>query len=184
MHRSTSWYVGATLCIAVLSAVIAVRASFVAVTSVDLGALRAVAHVRVGWLTTAVRAIDHAAWPWLVRIMAFGTIAVLIAYRRFRYLAVYAALLFMGLFGSLLLANAVGRMRPAGVRILTRWQGYSYPSRPVLALALVLAGVVYTVVPAGSWRDRTKVVAGIAIVLFACVRLYLAADHPSDIVAA
>ncbi len=175
---------GATLCIAVLSVVIAVRASFVAVTSVDLGALRAVAHVRVGWLTTAVRAIDHATWPWLVRVMAFGTIAVLIVYRRFRYLAVYAALLFMGLFGSLLLSNAVGRMRPAGVRILTRWQGYSYPSRPVLAFALVLAGVVYTVVPAGSWRDRTKVVAAIAIALFACIRLYLAADHPSDIVAA
>jgi len=184
VHRSTSWYVGATLCTAVLSALIAVRTSFVAVTRADLAVLRAVAHVRVGWLTPTVRAMDHAVWPWVVRVLAFGTIAILLAYRRFRYLAVYGALLFTGLYGSLVLANAVGRMRPAGVQILTRWEGYSYPSRPVLAFALVLAGVAYTVVPAARWRDRTKVGAGIAIAVFACVRLYLAADHPSDIVAA
>ena len=71
-------------------------------------------------------------------------------------------------------------MRPAGIQILGPWQGYSQPSRPVAALALALVGVLYTLVPAGRWRNRGKWAAAIIVAALCAARLYLAVDHPTD----
>jgi tRNA A-37 threonylcarbamoyl transferase component Bud32 len=74
----------------------------------------------------------------------------------------------------------IGRMRPVGLAILGPWQGYSQPSRPVATLALALAGVLYTLVPVGRWRNRGKWAAAGIVAAFCAARLYLAVDHPTD----
>ena len=118
--------------------------------------------------------------PWTVRLVMLGTIAVLVAFRRFQHLAAYLVIVL----AAVLLLSAVtldiGRMRPAGIQILGPWQGYSQPSRPVAALALALVGALYTLVPAGRWRNRGKWAAAIIVAALCAARLYLAVDHPTD----
>jgi tRNA A-37 threonylcarbamoyl transferase component Bud32 len=75
-------------------------------------------------------------------------------------------------------------MRPAGIEILGPWQGYAQPSRPVATLALALVGMLYTLVPAGRWRNRGKWAAAIILAALCAARLYLAVDHPTDQVTA
>ena len=154
------------------------------ITRADLAVLHAVATVRVPWLTHVMLDADALTSLWTVRLLAWGTIAVLVAFRRFRHLAVYLVLFL----GTGLLASAMalelGRMRPAGIQILGPWQGYSQPSRPVVMLALALVGALYTLVPTGQWRNRGKWVV-VAILGSVCAaRLYLAVDHPTDLLTA
>ena len=184
VHRSTRWYVVAGLITAGFSTLLATRAFFVGVTDVDLAIVRAVERARFDVLTTVARKVDGLSSPWTARAIAWLTIVALLVYRRFRYLAVYLAVMLIGLFGGAVLSTVIGRMRPAGVSTLTGWDGYAYPSRPVLGLALVLAGVLYTVVPAGPWRDRGKWAAALVLALFGLTRVYLAVDHPTDLLAA
>ena len=116
----------------------------------------------------------------MVRLAAWGTISVLVALRRFRHLAVYlAVILASGLLVSAV-AVEIGRMRPAGIPILGPWDGYAQPSRPVAMLALVLVGALYTLVPAGRWRNRGKLAAAAILAAACAARLYLAVDHPTD----
>jgi len=89
----------------------------------------------------------------------------------------------IGLLASAM-ALAIGRMRPAGIQILGPWQGYSQPSRPVAMLTLALVGALYTLVPAGRWRNRGKWVAAAILGIVCTARLYLAVDHPTDLLTA
>jgi tRNA A-37 threonylcarbamoyl transferase component Bud32 len=81
-------------------------------------------------------------------------------------------------------SEVLGRMRPTDVTILGSWEGYSQPSGPVAGLAVVLAGVVYTLIPRGRWRRRVVWIALAIIGSFCFARLYLAVDHPTDVIAA
>jgi tRNA A-37 threonylcarbamoyl transferase component Bud32 len=47
-------------------------------------------------------------------------------------------------------------------------------------LALVLVGALYTLVPAGRWRNRGKLAAAAILAAACAARLYLAVDHPTD----
>ena len=154
------------------------------ITRADLAVLRAVATVRSAPLTQLMLGIDSMDSPWTARVAAWGTIAALLCWRRFRHLAVYLVIfLASGLLVSEMTLE-VGRMRPAGIRILGHWQGYAQPSRSVTILVLVLVGVLYTLVPAGRLRTWGKLMAGIIIGAFCAARLYLAVDHPTDQVTA
>jgi tRNA A-37 threonylcarbamoyl transferase component Bud32/membrane-associated phospholipid phosphatase len=154
------------------------------ITRADLVVLRAIAAVRTPWLTHAMIYADALRSQWTVRLLAWATIAVLAAFRRFRHLAAYLAVfLVIGLAASAMTVQ-IGRMRPAEIAILGPWQGYSQPSRPVVMLALALVGALYTLIPAGRWRNRAKWAAAAILALVCLARLYLAVDHPSDLVTA
>ena len=178
------WYLLLAGLAGVLWAGMSVPAVLGLITRADLGILHAVAAVRAGWLTRVMLEVDALASPWTVRLMAWGTIAVLVAFRRFRHLAAYLVIVL----GAALLLSAmtqeIGRMRPVGITILGPWQGYAQPSRPVATLTLALTGVLYTLVPAGRWRNRGRWVAAVVIGVFCAARLYLAVDHPTDQVTA
>jgi tRNA A-37 threonylcarbamoyl transferase component Bud32 len=150
------------------------------ITRADLSVLHAVAAVRSPWLTHVMLDVAALGSPWTVRVAAWGTIVALVALRRFRHLAVYLVVFL----ASVVLVSAVtvqiGRMRPAGIQILGPWQGYAQPARPVATLSLVLAGVLYTLVPAGRWRNRGKRMAALILGAVCAARLYLAVDHPTD----
>ena len=176
---SIRWYLALAGVCGALWAAMSVPAALGVITRADLVILRAVAAVRTDWLTRLMLDVDALASPWL-RLVLFGTMAVLVAFRRFRHLAAYLVIVP----ATALLLSAVtleiGRMRPVGIQILGPWQGYSQPSRPVALLTLALVGVLYTLVPAGRFRNRGKWAAAIIVAAFCAARLYLAVDHPSD----
>jgi tRNA A-37 threonylcarbamoyl transferase component Bud32/membrane-associated phospholipid phosphatase len=154
------------------------------ITRADLTVLRAVATVRSNPLTHIMLDIDVLTSPWTARVIAWGTIAVLLAFRRFRHLAAYLVIF---LAAELLVSTVIleiGRMRPTGIPILGPWHGYSEPSRPIATLALVLVGVLYTLVPAGRWRKRGQWAAAVILGVVCAARLYLAVDNPTDQVTA
>jgi tRNA A-37 threonylcarbamoyl transferase component Bud32/membrane-associated phospholipid phosphatase len=154
------------------------------ITGADLTVLRAIATVRTPWLTHVMLGADALRSQWTVRLLAWGTIAVLVAFRRFRHLAAYLAVfLALGLLASAMVLE-IGRMRPAGILILGPWEGYAQPSRPVAMLALALVGALYTLVPAGRWRNRAKWAAATILGVVCLARLYLAVDHPTDLATA
>jgi tRNA A-37 threonylcarbamoyl transferase component Bud32/membrane-associated phospholipid phosphatase len=184
IRASTRWYLVAVVVTAAFSMAMVSRPAFVAVTDVDGVVLRALARLRFGALTSGLRGVNDAGTSWVVRAVAWLTIAVLVAYRRFRYLTAYLAVVLVGSLGALVIASAVGRLRPTSVSILARWDGAAFPSRPVVTFGLVAVGVVYTLVPSGAWRRRAKLAAAVAVVLFGVTRVYLAVDHPSDVLAA
>jgi tRNA A-37 threonylcarbamoyl transferase component Bud32/membrane-associated phospholipid phosphatase len=181
IDHSIRWYLLLAGVTAALWTAMSVPAVLGVITRGDLAVLRAVAPVRTAWLTHLTLAVNTALTsPWTVRLVMLGTIAVLVAFRRFQHLAAYLVIV---LAEALLLSAVtpeIGRMRPSGLPILGPWQGYSQPSRPVAALTLALVGVLYTLVPAGRRRNQGKWLAVLIAAALCTARLYLAVDHPTD----
>ncbi len=180
IEHSTRWYLVLAGLAGALWACMSIPATLGIITRADLATLRVVATVRTAWLTRLMLDVNALASPWTVRVLALCAIVVLVVFRRFGHLAAY---LLIGLAAILLISAMIleiGRMRPAGIQILGPWQSYSQPSRPVAVLTLALVGALYTLVPAGRWRNRGKWAAAIIIAAFCAARLYLAVDHPTD----
>jgi tRNA A-37 threonylcarbamoyl transferase component Bud32/membrane-associated phospholipid phosphatase len=180
----TQWYLLLAALVVVLWAGLSIPPVLGTVTRADLTVLRTVAVLRSGPLTHVMLGIDALRSLWTTRIIAWGTIIVLLAFRRFRHLAAYLVIF---LAAELLVSTvtlAIGRMRPAGIPILGPWHGYSEPSQPIATLALVMVGVLYTLVPAGRWRNRGRWVAAVILGVVCAARLYLAVDYPTDQVTA
>lgn len=169
---------------AALAVGVSVTPVLAAVTAVDLAVLNALESLRTGPVTSVMQTVQALGSQYTVPVIAWATIAVLLAFRRFQHLAVYLVIMLAGSLLTSTLIGRVGRMRPAGVEIIGRWNGYSHPSEPVALLALVLAGVTYTVLPAGPWRRRGRWAAGALLGLLATAQLYLAVDHPTDVFSA
>ena len=176
-------YLAALAVAALLEFGVATRSVLARLTDVDDAVTRALVGLRTGWLTRAAVDVDAAlSGPTLIAV-AWATIAALLVIRRFRHLVTYLAVwLGVSLLGAEL-ASVLGRPRPTGVAILADWEGYAHPSRTVSGLALVLAGALYTLVPAGRWRRRGGWIAGAVLVLDCVLRLYLAVDALSDVLA-
>jgi tRNA A-37 threonylcarbamoyl transferase component Bud32 len=184
INRSTRWYLLLGAATVALWLALAFTPSNAVVTRIDLAVVRALAHLRTPWATSAWRSVDAAMTDWLVPIVGWGTIAVLLAFRRFQHLAAYLVVVLAAALTTSAVALWLGRMRPAGVAILGDWDGYAQPSRPVTRAAFLLTGALFTLVPAGRWRARGTWLAAAALVLLGVARVYLALDHPTDVLAA
>lgn len=184
IDATTRWYLLAVGLTLALWTALTYQPALRAVTRFDLAVLRLVAEVRTPFVTGVMR--DVAAVfgsPWTVRLSALATIAVLLAFRRFRHLAAYLAVTISAALVASAAVLSVARMRPAGIEILLGWEGYADPSRPVALLGLVSVGALYTLAPAGRRRSRARWAALAPVVLLGVARLYLAVDHPSDVLA-
>lgn len=179
IDHSIRWSVAFTVAAGSLWAAMSVPAALGVITRADLMVLRAVATMRTAWLTRVMLDVNVLASPW-VRLVLFVTMASLVVFRRFRHLVAYVVIVPAVALLLAAVTSEIGRMRPAGVQILGPWQGYAQPSRPVALLTLAMAGVLYTLVPAGPWRTRGKYAAAVVITVFCAARLYLAVDHPTD----
>jgi membrane-associated phospholipid phosphatase len=143
--------------------------------------LQQLATIRTPWLTHVANGINAAGLDWSPVI---GVIVVLlvIVFRRWRHLLV---LLFCLLFLEIVvngIYNGLSRPRPFGVPIIGSWDGYSAPSAPVAALTFFLMGAVYCLAVPGHPRSYAKAGAAAVVALFCLARLYLAVDHPDDVV--
>ena len=154
------------------------------VERIDLAVLRGLAELRLEAPTEVARAIHALGSDWTIRILRWSTLFVLLFYKRFRHLCVFMGSILLVGWVTTTAALLVSRPRPVGVEIIGYWDGFSHPSRPVATLAVTLIGMTYALVPAGRARTRAKWVAGALVLFLGLARLYLAVDHPTDIIVA
>jgi membrane-associated phospholipid phosphatase len=143
--------------------------------------LRQLATARTPWLTHVANGINAAGLYWSPVI---GVIVVLLimVFRRWRHLLVLLFCLFFLEIVVSWIYNGLTRPRPFGVPIIGAWDGYSAPSAPVAALTFFLMGAVYCLAVPGRGRSYAKAGAAAVVALFCLARLYLAVDHPDDVV--
>jgi tRNA A-37 threonylcarbamoyl transferase component Bud32 len=145
----------------------------------DTNRLHWMVNLRTPWLTRGALWVNILAAHWTIRILRYGTIIGLIAFRRWRHLVIFLgtviALELMTYQFSLFLT----RPRPLDVRILAGWDGFSMPSRPAASLAVTLIAIAYTMVVPGRPRYQAKWALGVVLVLVVLARVYLAVDAPT-----
>jgi tRNA A-37 threonylcarbamoyl transferase component Bud32 len=170
--------------VALLSVAIGTEAGLRITTQADLAVLRAFERARWEPLAHAAEAVVALGSTGAFRVLAWTVLLALLAVRRYQHLFATLALLLAVPLAAALIRESIGRMRPAGVEVLTGWDGYAHPSRPVGQLALVLTIATLVLAPRGIWRTRAVVATASVLVLLVAARLYTAVDHPSDVVAA
>ena len=142
--------------------------------------LRQLAAVRTPWLTGLADWINTTGSTWHPAI-GVAVVLLLIVFRRWRRLLVFTLCLFFTEIVAGLIYDALARPRPYGVTIIGRWDGYSAPSPAVLAGTFLLVSAVYCLAGPGRPRSVAKVAVAVVVALFGLSRLYLAVDHPDDV---
>jgi tRNA A-37 threonylcarbamoyl transferase component Bud32/membrane-associated phospholipid phosphatase len=140
------------------------------------------ADARTPWLTDIANGINAAGTGWGIIALGVSVVVLIMIFRRWRHLAVFlGGLFFLEIVAGQLIYQALTRPRPYGVLIIGSWGGYSAPSVPVLAVTVFLMGAVYSLVVPGRPRTYGKAIAAVVIAVFGLARLYLAVDHPDDV---
>jgi membrane-associated phospholipid phosphatase len=154
----------------------------VAVTAVDAAVVGWLAGLDAPGLLAAMRLLD-ALGSWVViSVLLWGLLLALLIRRRLRQLlVVLVAWILQGFVIQYVLAPLVRRPRPFGVEFRTDWYAWALPSQQLAALAFILVGILYGLVPEGRWRQSGKWVAVALVALVAIAHLYLGVEAPTDI---
>jgi len=148
----------------------------------DTWVLRQVAEVRMPWLTDVANGINAVGSGWGIIAVGVSVVVLIMVFRRWRHLAVFlGSLFFLEIVAGNWIYGGLTRPRPYGVLIIGSWGGYSAPSVPVVAVTVFLMGAVFCLVVPGRPRTYAKAVAAVVIAVFCLARLYLAVDHPDDV---
>jgi membrane-associated phospholipid phosphatase/tRNA A-37 threonylcarbamoyl transferase component Bud32 len=157
LNASGKWWLAASGGVLLAWVVVAVTGSVALFDLADTRVLQALARVRSPALTRAALVGGALATPAAVYALWVGNVVVLL--------------------------TALQRPRPYEVELIGRWAGYSMPSLPVTVLTAFLVCTLYSLVPAGRPRTVGKWTVVALLAVTALSRLYLAQDHPTDIVA-
>ena len=140
------------------------------------------ADVRTPWLTDVANGINGAGTGWETIAFGVSVVVLIMVFRRWRHLAVFlGSLFFLEVVAGQLIYYGLARPRPYGVLIIGSWGGYSAPSVPVAAVTIFSMAAVYGLVVPGRPRTYGKIAAAVLIAVFGLTRLYLAVDHPDDV---
>jgi membrane-associated phospholipid phosphatase/tRNA A-37 threonylcarbamoyl transferase component Bud32 len=142
--------------------------------------LRQLAAVRTPGLTGPAGWISTAGSTWHPAI-GVAVVLLVIVFRRWRHLLVFAFCVFFVEIVSGLISGALSRPRPYGVPVIGRWEGYSAPSPTVMTATFLLVAGVYCLIVPGRPRSVAKAAVAAVVTLFCLSRLYLAVDHPDDV---
>src|SRR5215216_6712035 len=154
----------------------------IAFAVVDDWLVQRLAAVRTPGLTSLMRGVSGLlASIWTAKVLAWGTLIVLIVYKRYRQLIVGLVSVELTALLAIALSAAVRRPRPFGVSIEASWTAWSMPSRPVGLLAAVGVAMLYSLVPKGRWRQIGKWVVTALVALLAFAQLYLGAATLGDV---
>ncbi|NNC74489.1 MAG: hypothetical protein HKN93_03145, partial [Acidimicrobiia bacterium] len=144
----------------------------------DLDISQWVSRSRSDSLTDITQALNSLGSEWTIRVLRVGAVLGLLFLKEWRRLFVaLGSILILEIVVNSIRVN-VARPRPYVVA-LAPWEGWSHPSRPVAALAATLAIIGIALIPAGVWRRRFMIAAGIAVSLLAISNVYLGVDHAS-----
>jgi membrane-associated phospholipid phosphatase len=180
LPREPSWTRSLWLALVVLALGVAASSLLRMGAFVDTGAslLRSVQHARSPAAEAAARWFDTLTDFAVVTALRWGSVAVLVVYRRWRHLVVFLAT-FVAVDWLTVRVLSIERPVPEGVAPLSERAAFWFPSRPVAAFAITVFAMPIVLVPASS-RRRALWVAGAAAVLAALSRIVLAADYPVD----
>jgi tRNA A-37 threonylcarbamoyl transferase component Bud32 len=142
--------------------------------------LRQLATVRTPWLTDLANWINDTVMTWHP-VIVVAVVLLTIVFRRWRHLLVFTLCLFFLEIAGGWIYEGLSRPRPYGVPIIGRWDGYSAPSTTTVALVFILMGVVYCLVVPGRPRAYANAAVAAVVAVFCLARLYLAVDHPDDV---
>ena len=183
LSASGKWWLAASGAVVLAWIAVAVTGSVSLFDAADTRVLQALAQVRSPTLTRVALISGALATPIAVYVLWVANFAILIVLRRWRHLFVWVGVgLVIVSLGSTML-TVLQRPRPYEVELIGRWAGYSMPSLPITVLTAFLVSMLYSLVPAGRKRTLGKWVICGLLVLTALSRLYLAQDHPTDILA-
>jgi membrane-associated phospholipid phosphatase/tRNA A-37 threonylcarbamoyl transferase component Bud32 len=183
LNASGKWWLAASAAVVLAWIAVAVTGSVSLFDAADTRVLQAFAQVRSPALTRVALIAGALATPIAVYLLWVANFAILIVLRRWRHLFVWVGVgLVIVSLGSTML-TVLQRPRPYEVELIGRWAGYSMPSLPITVLTAFLVSTLYSLVPAGRHRTLGKWVICGLLVLTALSRLYLAQDHPTDILA-
>ncbi len=158
------------------------RGPAVAVTVVEDAVVQWLAGLDVPGLLPTMRGLAELGSWTAINVLLWGLLLVLLIRRRFRHLlVVLLAWIVQGVMIQILLAPMLRRPRPFGVEFRTDWTAWALPSEQMAALAVVLVGILYSLVPEGRWRQTGKWVATALVALVALARLSLGVEAPTDI---
>ena len=144
--------------------------------------LRQLAAIRTPWLTDVANGINVAGSGWGASVLGLSVVALTIAFRRWRHLAVFVGgLLFLDSVGETWIYYPLSRPRPYGVPIIGSWTGYASGSPPVGVLTFCLMGIVYCLAVPGRARSYTATAVAAVVAVYGLARLYLGVDHPDDV---
>jgi tRNA A-37 threonylcarbamoyl transferase component Bud32 len=135
---------------------------------------------RTDWLNDVSRWLNTVGSRGGIAVLALLVAGIAARYGRWRHLVLY--LIGLAIVGTVLegLIILARRPRPFGVTAIGPWEGYSAPSGPMAAFALVLVGCTYMLVVPGRPRMNAKIALGVLLFLATGVRIYLGIDHFSD----
>ena len=183
LNASGKWWLAASGGVVLAWVVVAVTGSVALFDLADTRVLQALARVRSPALTRAALIGGALATPVAVYALWVTNVVILIVVRRWRHLFVWVGVALVVVnFGAAML-TALQRPRPYEVELMGRWAGYSMPSLPITVLTAFLVCTLYSLVPAGRPRTVGKWTVVALLAVTALSRLYLAQDHPTDIVA-
>ena len=141
-----------------------------------------VTDLRTPGLTRVMLVVNGLTSSWTIRVIRWSVILGLIVFRRWRHLFVFLGAIIVTEIVAYNASSIIARPRPLGIAILTGWQGYSMPSRPMAGLAVSAVGAMYALIVAGHPRSIAKWAIGVVLVMVGLARLYLGVDHATDIV--
>jgi tRNA A-37 threonylcarbamoyl transferase component Bud32/membrane-associated phospholipid phosphatase len=183
LNASGKWWLAASGAVVLAWIAVAVTGSVSFFDAADTRVLQAFAQLRSPALTRVALVAGGLATPVAVYVLWVANFAILIVLRRWRHLFVWVGVgLVIVSLGSTML-TVLQRPRPYEVELIGRWAGYSMPSLPITVLTAFLVSTLYSLVPAGRHRALGKWVICGLLAVTALSRLYLAQDHPTDIVA-
>ena len=137
---------------------------------------------RAPGLTRVMLVVNGLASSWTIRLIRWGVILGLIVFRRWRHLFVFLGAIILTEIVAYNASSIIARPRPLGIPILTGWQGYSMPSRPMAGLAVSAVGAMYALIVAGKPRSIAKWAIWIVLLILGIARVYLGVDHTTDVV--
>ena len=148
----------------------------------DHGRQVRITDLRSPGLTRVMLAVNGLASSWSIRVLRWGVIIGLVVFRRWRHLLVFLGAIILTEIVAYNASTLIARPRPLGIEILTGWQGYSMPSRPLAGLAVSAVGATYALIVAGRPRSIAKWAIGIVLAILVFARVYLGVDHTTDAV--
>ena len=183
LNASGKWWLALSGLVVVAWIVVVVTGSTTHFDVADTRMLQAIADVRTPWLTRVAEVAGVLATPAAIYVLWLTNWLLLVVLRRWRHLFVWIGVGIIVVNIGASMASTLQRPRPYEIEILGSWAGFSMPSLPMTVLSAFLVSTAYSLVPAGRYRTIAKwVIAGLLVVT-AVSRLYLAQDHPTDVVA-
>ena len=183
LNASGKWWLALSGVVLATWVVVVLTHSVAFFDLVDTRVLQGIATLRSPVLTDVAEVAGVLGTTRAIHVLWVVNLVVLAAFRRWRHLFVLIGVGLLVIESATSVAALLQRPRPYEVEVLGSWSGFSMPSVPMTVLAAFLVSTLYSLVPAGRRRDVGKWVVWGLLLLTAASRLYLAQDHPTDVLA-